>query len=196
MYVKHLLRLPPQRLYNLGSHAQVWHKASIHDVNVEDLRLPHPFQLRSQGGEIRRQQRGRHISHDDPVLSQIFLILIVHDAQLFFNEKPRPGCYKFPGLETAFLGIPPRGRKTGASKRLRSPLSCAVFLFAHYIYYYNRNGVRQASSWQAAWARIVISGMVKMESTVLTATVLEARAESRLYCTANSTVLAATGQAA
>ena len=39
-------------------------------------------------------------------------------------------------------------------------------------------------------------GIVMMERTVLTATVLEARAESCLYCTANSTVLAATGQAA
>lgn len=43
---------------------------------------------------------------------------------------------------------------------------------------------------------MVISGILIIESTVLTATVFEARAESLLYCTANSTVLAATGQAA
>ena len=38
--------------------------------------------------------------------------------------------------------------------------------------------------------------MVRMDSTVLTATVLEAKGESHLYCTAKSTVLSATGQAA
>ena len=43
---------------------------------------------------------------------------------------------------------------------------------------------------------MVISGILIIESTVLTATVFEARAESLLYCTENSTVLAATGQAA
>ena len=36
---------------------------------------------------------------------------------------------------------------------------------------------------------MVISGILIIESTVLTATVFEARAESLLYCTENSAVL-------
>ena len=80
MNVEHLLRLVPKGLYHLGSHAQVGDEIAVHDINVQDLRFPDPFHFCSQGGEIRRQQRGRHISHNDPILSQFDLTHIVHDA--------------------------------------------------------------------------------------------------------------------
>lgn len=115
----------------------------------------------------------------------------------FFSTKSRgPAATNSRAWKPLFWESRPGAEKQGLRSAFEAP--CLVLsLSLHTIYtIYNGNGARQASSWQAAWARIVISGMVKMESTVLTATVLEARAESRLYCTANSTVLAATGQAA
>ena len=61
--VELLVRLAPQCLYHLGPHGQIGHEVAVHNVDMKNLRFPHFFQLRAQGGEVRRQQRRRHVSH-------------------------------------------------------------------------------------------------------------------------------------